>query len=376
MTGELEAVFSVSDFVASLNQTFDYAYPYVEVVGELSNLRISKNKWVYFDLKDEQASMRCFGTVYIMPGPLEDGMMVRLSGSPRMHPVYSFSFTIQSIVPAGKGALKKAADLLAAKLKAEGLFDAARKRVLPTAPRRIALITAGQSAAYADFIKIAQARWSGLIVDHYDVLVQGDQAPGAIVAALATVSNQSELPDAVVVIRGGGSADDLAAFSDERVVRAVAGSRVPTVVAIGHEIDVSLAELAADMRASTPSNAAELLLPDKKVELQRLSKARQDLDRLLQQQIAPRLLELQKRKIHLDEFLERVFVEANERLSHAERLLAAYDPKRPLSQGYALARLKGQVVTGGQEIGVGDIIEIEFTDVILESQVKSKQKKG
>ena len=167
--------FSVSDFVAVLNQTLEFAYPYVEVQGELSNFRVSKNRWVYFDLKDEAASLKCFATVYALPGPLEDGMVVRVVGSPRLHPLYNFSFQVQSIVPVGEGALRRAADLLAAKLEKEGLFDPTRKRALPYPPRRVALITAGDSAAYADFIKITSARWGGLAIDHYSVLVRANR---------------------------------------------------------------------------------------------------------------------------------------------------------------------------------------------------------
>ncbi|MCA9327515.1 exodeoxyribonuclease VII large subunit, partial [Candidatus Saccharibacteria bacterium] len=116
-----ELVLGVSEFVAYVNQTLEVAYPHLEVEGELSNFRVSKNKWVYFDLKDETASLRCFATVYALPGPLEDGMVVRAAGSPRVHPLYNFSFNVQHIVPVGEGSLRRAADLLAAKLEKEGL---------------------------------------------------------------------------------------------------------------------------------------------------------------------------------------------------------------------------------------------------------------
>ena len=119
---------TVSEFVASLNQTFETAYPHITVVGELANFRVSKNRWVYFDLKDEFSTVKCFGTVYQLPAPLEDGMMLEVNGSPRMHPLYSFSFTIQNVQPVGEGSLKRAADLLTQKLLAEGLFDETRKR--------------------------------------------------------------------------------------------------------------------------------------------------------------------------------------------------------------------------------------------------------
>src|SRR4051812_26943568 len=120
--------FSVSDFVAVFNQTVEYAYPSVTIVGELANFRISKNRWVYFDLKDAYASVRFFGTVFQLPGPLEDGMLLQVRGVPRLHQLYGFSITVHFIQPSGEGAIKKAADLLQTKLAAEGLFDADRKR--------------------------------------------------------------------------------------------------------------------------------------------------------------------------------------------------------------------------------------------------------
>src|SRR5690554_6110271 len=146
-----DIVFSVSDFVGVLNQTLEHAYPNVVIVGELANFKVSKNRWVYFDLKDEYASVRFFGTVYNLPGPLEDGMMLQVRGNPRLHPLYGFSVSVQTIQPVGEGSLKKAAALLQAKLTAEGLFEESRKRPLPYPPARIGLITSGESAAYADF---------------------------------------------------------------------------------------------------------------------------------------------------------------------------------------------------------------------------------
>jgi len=183
-----QLIFGVSDFVTYLNQTLEIAYPYVTIEGELANLRVSKNRWVYFDLKDEDSSVKFFGTVYALPGPLEDGMVVRVSGNPRLHNLYGFSVNVQSITPVGEGALRRAADLLAAKLQAEGLFAPERKRSLPYPPQRIALITAGESAAYVDFLKILNARWRGIAVDHYDVQVQGEPAVGQIVAAIAAAN--------------------------------------------------------------------------------------------------------------------------------------------------------------------------------------------
>lgn len=376
MTTGTGLVLGVSDFVAFLNQTLEVAYPFVEVEGELANFRVSKNKWLYFDLKDETATLRCFGTVYALPGPLEDGMVVRVAGSPRLHPQYNFSFNIQSIVPVGEGALRRAADLLAAKLEKEGLFDPARKRSLPYPPERIALITAKDSAAYADFTKIAAARWGGLQIDHYDVLVQGEQSPAQIVAALKQANEATNLPEVIVLIRGGGSADDLAAFSDERVVRAVAGGRVPTLVAIGHEIDVSLAELAADMRASTPSNAAELLLPDKRDELRRLKELRQQLHDNLRSLVTDRQEQLKSLRQQFDSMLLQNLRYTQERVHTMHDLVLAYDPTRPLAQGYALVRRGKTVITKAAALQVGDAVDLQFSDGSAGAQIDTLKKRS
>ncbi len=367
-------VLGVSEFVDYLNQTMEMAFPYVELEGELSNFKISKNKWLYFDLKDETASLRCFGTVYSLPGPLEDGMMVRVAGAPRLHPMFNFSFNVQSIVPVGEGALKRAADLLARKLEAEGLFEPARKRPLPFPPQRIALITAGDSAAYADFMKITKARWGGLDIVHHNVLVQGEQSPAQIVAAIKQANEAIDLPGVIVLIRGGGSADDLAAFSDERVVRAVAASRVPTLVAIGHEIDTSLAERAADMHASTPSNAAELLVPDRKTELRQVRAAAQQLDEALRDIVTTRREQIQAVAIRFDEQLQQKLRDAMASVGNAARLLIAYNPRRPLVQGYAMVRdAQGDIVTA-RRLHPHDRVQLEFSDGSAQADIINSTK--
>src|SRR5262249_23678661 len=157
------------EFVAVCNQTLEYAYPHVTVTGELANFRISKNRWVYFDLKDDEACVRFFGTVYQLPGPLEDGMTLAVSGVPRLHPLYGFSINVLSMRPTGEGSIKKAAQLLEAKLTQEGLFDPQRKRALPYPPTHIGLITSAESAAYRDFIKVLGERWGGVRISLIDV---------------------------------------------------------------------------------------------------------------------------------------------------------------------------------------------------------------
>lgn len=359
-----------TDFVALLNQTLEFAYPSVVLTGELANFRVSKNQWVYFDLKDETASVKCFGTVYQLPGPLEDGMMVKLRGTPRLHPLYGFSVTIQRLVPAGEGSIKKAAQMLEAKLKAEGLFDVERKRSLPYPPKHIGLITSGESAAFRDFMKILEARWRGVRVTLIDVQVQGEPAVAQVVGALEQFNAAAETPDVIVVTRGGGSAEDLQAFSTEHVTRAVAASRIPTIVAIGHEVDVSLAELAADRRASTPSNAAELLVPDRGAELTRLQSHAKELARLARAVFIAERAALEITGQTLEDTGVRALRLARERLDAQRQLLAAFHPQTALQRGYALARREGQLVTRAAQAKVGDALEFEFADGSLTAEVK------
>jgi exodeoxyribonuclease VII large subunit len=362
--------FTVGEFVAVLNQTLEYAYPNVAITGEIANFRISKNRWVYFDLKDDTAMVRFFGTVYQMPGPLEDGMLVTVRGVPRLHQQYGFSVTIQSVKPTGEGSIKKAAALLEAKLKAEGLFDESRKRPLPYPPKTIGLITSGESAAYRDFIKVMNARWGGMRIVLVDVQVQGDPAVPQIVGAIEQCNRMADVPDVLVVTRGGGSAEDLQAFSTEAVTRAVAASRIPTLVAIGHEVDISLAELAADQRASTPSNAAELLVPDRRAVLDGLQTQR---DRLTY--TVEHLLQRVRQNIttHGDVLYrstEQILSQARQKLVLRRQVLQAYDPQAALARGYALVRKDQKIIRNGGELAVGDGITVQLNDAKLEAQIK------
>lgn len=366
---DIELSFSVGEFVALLNQTLEYAYPNVTITGELANFRVSKNRWVYFDLKDEEATIRCFGTVYQLPGPLEDGMLLAVQGMPRLHPQYGFSVNIVRIRPAGEGSIKKAAVLLEAKLAAEGLFDPARKRSLPYPPRTIGLVTSGESAAYHDFVKIINARWSGLTIMLIDVQVQGDAAPAQLTAAIEQFNQFAEPPDVLVVTRGGGSTEDLQAFSTEQVTRAVAGSRIPTLVAIGHEVDVSLAELAADQRASTPSNAAELLVPARQHIVAGLQVARSQLQQGALQTVTTARAQLLHVLRAIEKSADNTVIAAAQKLTLERQLLQAFDPQTALRRGYALVRMQGAVIRSGRQLKSGDELTINFSDTSVTAAV-------
>lgn len=360
----------VSDAIALFNQTLDYAYPSITIIGELANFRVSRGKWVYFDLKDEFAIMRFFGTVFSLPGPLEDGMKLAVRGRPHIHEQYGFSIQVSSIQPVGEGSIKKASTLLAAKLEAEGLFDAGRKRHIPYPPRTIGLITSIQSAAYVDFIKVVSARLGGLEIQIYDSQVQGEQAIMDVIAGLKYFNECGEAPDVIVMTRGGGSAEDLATFSNELVVRAVAASRVPTLVAIGHEVDISLAELAADARASTPSNAAELLVPDKRDLLNQLEDKKQRLLQGLSLEAGALGDWLVTYGQRLNDAVQLELKTQQDDLNSKTRLLQVLSPQAALKRGYALVYSGGRLIRSAKSLKVKDGLIIHFNDGVVKASVK------
>lgn len=357
---------SVSDFIAITNQTLEYAYPVVEIEGEVASFKVNQGKFVFFDLKDDGGSVGCFMMLFQLRLPVEDGMKVVVTASPKLTQWGKFSLTVRAIRPSGEGSIKKSFELLKAKLDQEGLFAPERKRQLPTVPKHIAVISSIQAAGYADFIKILGDRWGGLRVDVASVTVQGADAPDQIIGALNYFNTQEELPELIVIIRGGGSQDDLAAFNDEKLVRVIAASRVPTITGIGHEVDTSLADLAADVRAATPSNAAQIIVPDRNDVIRTT--------RIKVETLFPRVLEAitqLERQLEgkCETAAERVTQKLDWEREHVHRmreLLTELDPERVLERGYAMIR--GQFKTGG-------LIDIETTKAIMKARIESYEKR-
>lgn len=370
MTAGSAPTLSVGEFVALLNQTIEYAYPSVTITGELAHFAVRKNRWVYFDLKDDTASVRFFGTVYQLPGPLEDGMLLAVRGTPRLHPQFGFSVNVQSIRPLGEGTIKKAADLLKAKLTQEGLFDPHRKRPLPYPPAHIGLVTSGESAAYHDFVKVLGQRWGGMRISHIDVQVQGEAASGQIVAAIEQCNQLADPPEVLVVTRGGGSAEDLQAFSTEQLTRAVASSRIPTLVAIGHEVDTSLAELAADQRASTPSNAAELLVPSRQAELTSVQSRRERLTHAVERSVSEVRARFMRQQRELHASILQTIRHEHAALQNRTLLLGAFNPTQALRRGYAMVRKDGHLLRSARGLHPGDSISVALSDATLDAQIK------
>ena len=367
----IELELSVSEFVDLFNQTLDFAYPKVTILGELANFRISKDKWIYFDLKDETATIHFFGSVWQLPGPLEDGMMLRVISAPRLHPQYGFTMNIQKILLSGEGTIKKAAKLLEIKLASEGLFDADRKRPIPFPAQRIGLITSKESAAYSDFTKIINERWGGLEIFLCDVQVQGEASADQIIRAVDLINQYNPLVDVIVVTRGGGSQEDLQTFNVEAVVRAIAGSRIPTLVAIGHERDISLAEAAADRRGSTPTNAAELLVPDKQTVLRALKQEAKQLDVSIFQILRLAQEAITASQTTLGNSFNSVISNSNDRLLSNTRLLELLNPNNILARGYALIRKpNGIIIKNIKQLNKNDIVNLNLSDGVAQAEVK------
>lgn len=257
------AAIPVSLFVAKLNGVLRASLPDTWVKGEIGEWKVWSSGHAYFTLKDASAALAAvmwasdLARVPFRPG---EGMEILARGRPDVYPRSGkLSFVVSEILPVGAGALQLAFEQLRARLAAEGLFDTARKKRLPLLPRRIGVVTSRHGAAVRDVLKVLAARFPNAHVTIWPVAVQGASAADEIAGALSALSRLGAA-DVVIVARGGGSRDDLSAFNDERVVRAVAACAIPTISAVGHEVDVTLTDLAADLRAATPSQAAELVV--------------------------------------------------------------------------------------------------------------------
>ena len=356
----MENKFSPTEFISVVNQTLDYAYGSVLVEGEVASFKVNQGKWVFFDLKDEESSISCFMTLFNMRMPLEDGMKVVVRGVPKLTKWGKFSFTVQTVTPVGEGSLKKAFELLKKKLAGEGLFDPARKRPLPKDLTRIGVISSTQSAGYKDFVKIINARWGGMKVEVAHTQVQGLDAPDQIIRALRYFNEKSEV-QVIAILRGGGSADDLACFNDENLVREIAVSKIPVITGIGHEIDESLSDLVADVRASTPSNVAELLTPDRKEVKESIGAVVDQIYRTMALKIEDIRSSDFDAIIKIKKVVEMKIGELSETLKNQIKILEAYNPETVLKQGYAI--LEGK-------INVGNVVKITTIDKNIKAEIK------
>lgn len=369
-------IVGVSDAIALINQTLEYAYPTLVVEGEVASYKVNQGKFVFFDIKDAGGTLGCFMMLFNVRVPLEDGMRVRVVANPKITQWGKFSLTVRSVQPVGEGALKRSFELLKAKLASEGLFAPERKRMLAALPEHIAVISSTQAAGYADFVKILNDRWGGLNVEVAHTQVQGVDAPAQIVRAIEYFNQREELPEVIVIIRGGGSADDLAAFNDEPLVRAIAASRVPVLTGIGHEVDVSLSDMAADVRAATPSNAAQLLVPDRREIIIGVDR----LERQWADYVVSRYQEIkayaEEAPATMSRLVHESYSDTAKQLERMQTILGHLDPRQALNRGFAIARSAGKVIRSGKDVKAGDELSIELKDAIMKVGVQDVESKN
>lgn len=388
---------SVSQYLELINVSLGQIPSDFVIEGEVSDYRVAQGKWVSFDLKDEQnqALLKCFMTTWQLKTQIEDGMRVQVKGAPKIYERFgTFKLNVTEVEPVGEGALKRAYELLRKKLESEGLFDISRKRPLPRFPERIGLITSRDAAAYGDFLRILNNRWSGVEVLFYHVHVQGKEAVADILTGLTRLIGLSQPPNVIVLTRGGGGLEDLHAFNDEQVARAIYASTIPVVCAVGHERDESLADFVADVRASTPSNAAERVVPSREEVHYEIETLAAHLSSCMNDAIRERvslideatnrvgfILERQKDRLQrLSETLRSGSVLWLSRLrdrimSHA-RVLKELDPKRVLSRGFSIVRFSGHVLTDASTLEVGSEIQVQFATGSADAQVRRLNDRG
>jgi exodeoxyribonuclease VII large subunit len=362
--GEREAVHSVSAITREIKKLFATAFGALWIEGELSGYKRHGSGHAYFTLKDADAQLSCAmwrGSVQRLTFEPKDGMKVRAFGNLDVYePRGSYQLIATLLRDAGEGDLQRAFELLKARLQADGLFDTARKRALPRFPERIGVITSPTGAVIHDMLTVAGRRWPAAQLVLKPVRVQGEGAATEIAAAIGEFNRERNI-DLLVVARGGGSLEDLWAFNEEIVARAIFDSRLPVVSAVGHEVDFTIADFVADLRAPTPSAAMELVLPDREqvaaevgLLRQRLSKALTDQQRLLRARLESLTQHWAfKRPLNLvglaaqrvDDFAARL-QSAQTRaldaklaeLNRVVELLQSYRPQAVLERGYAIAR--------------------------------------
>jgi len=393
-------IWSVTELTARIRDLLARNFTDIWVQGEISNSHEAQSGHFYFTLKDAKAQVRCVcfkSQVRLLKFHPEDGLSVTLRGSISVYePRGEYQIYVEHLEPVGLGALQLAFEQLKRKLEAEGLFDPARKKLLPLLPQRIGLVTSPRGAAVRDIVRILRRRFPNVRITLYPVRVQGEGASAEIAGALAYF-NRQKLADVLILARGGGSLEDLQAFNEESVARAIAASKIPVISGVGHETDFTIADFVADMRASTPSAAAELVVQTRREFDRHISELLQTLGQRLRYLLLERKHRLQalathrafRRPIELlrkvrqlaDELTSELGVRAErllrvkrERLERLRVQLEERSPLRVLERGYAIAYdAAGNVVRSADQVAVGDPVRVQFRRDWILTEVKEKK---
>ena len=381
-------IFTVSEVNQFIKDLLDNVPPLQEVLlrGEISNYKLYPSGHHYFTLKDSQCSLKCVmfrGSAARLRFRPENGIQVIASGRISVYPRDgAYQLYCTGLTPEGAGDLSVAFEQLKEKLRKEGLFDETHKKPLPPYPRRIAIVTSPAGAAVHDMIRILRRRYPIAKVLLLPVRVQGTEAPAEIAGAIR-YANARSLADVLITGRGGGSLEDLWAFNDERVARAIYDSDIPVISAVGHEPDVAISDFVADRRASTPSNAAEIAVPDMAELLRTLDAAH---SRRLESLSKKRVLTdptayLADRRQDVDHMTHRLCAAMrvvtdvqNRRFGALAASLDALSPLKVLGRGYALAqRPDGTVLRSADQARIGETLRLRLADGALRCQVKEKK---
>jgi exodeoxyribonuclease VII large subunit len=393
-------LWTVSELTRYVRELFeiDYRLQDLEVTGEISNFSRARSGHLYFTLKDDAAQLKCVmwrSSAERLPFQPGDGDAVIARGRLSVYEAGGvYQLYAESLTPAGRGNLALAFEQLKERLAAEGLFDTERKRPIPAFPRKIGIVTSPDAAALRDILHVLQRRCPLVEVLVAPTLVQGPEAPAQIVRALQWLDGRSDI-DTIIIARGGGSIEDLWAFNDEQVARAIAAAQHPVISGVGHETDFTIADFVADERASTPSAAAERSVPDLSEMNVLVNERRQRLTAVMQRRLQQHQVEVAQLRRTLNHLSPRVRLENNRqridglngrleqamqrrleriraRLALAQTGLAAVGPAATLKRGYAIVRREdGQIVRTVTAVAPGDKLEVQVVDGEFTTIVRS-----
>jgi exodeoxyribonuclease VII large subunit len=394
---EQQDIYSVSRLNNEVRMMLEESFRLVWVEGEISNFAAPHSGHWYFSLKDPQAQVRCAmfrANQRSLGFTPKDGMHVLIRARVSLYPNRGdYQLIAEVMEERGEGKLRRAYEILRKKLEDAGLFDPARKKPLPAFPKQIGVITSATGAAIRDILTVLKRRFPSLPVIIYPTLVQGESAAPAIVKAIEMANRRNEC-DVLILARGGGSLEDLWPFNEEILAHAIYQSQIPIISGVGHEVDFTISDYVADLRAATPSAAAEIVSPDSSELLNKLSRLNQQLPRLLQNKLKAikqhlhwlekhllqqhpkrRLMEKMQRldlcELRLITLMTNKLKEKQAKLANAADKLDALSPLATLKRGYAIASTKdGQVIRTGKEVKPGDVLDVKVMQALIHCHVQ------